>query len=170
MWGWEWLLHRQKSQGVKSQALPQKSQKHRQKIARWESAKVSHKRVFALLMPEIHSYEMAQMLQKPVFALPGCQRTSVNTLLCDTLALADQNSRSAPGITTVAPGRSWCKPSPEDHHVATACEHRERHARMPRHEAAIAALPFCDGLLKEAGPESARLHRDSSRALRLCKP
>ena len=32
---------------------------------------------------------MAQMLRKPVFALPGCQRTSVNTLLCDTLGLAD---------------------------------------------------------------------------------
>ena len=32
---------------------------------------------------------MAQMLQKPVFALPGCQRMSVNTLLCDTLGLAD---------------------------------------------------------------------------------
>ena len=58
---------------------------------RWESAKVSHKRVFALLTPEIHSYEMAQMLQKPVFALPGCQRTSVNTLLCDTLALAEKS-------------------------------------------------------------------------------
>ena len=28
---------------------------------------------------------------KPVFALPGCQRTSVNTLLCDTLGLADKN-------------------------------------------------------------------------------
>ena len=56
---------------------------------RWESAKVSHKRVFALLTPEIHNYEMAQMLQKPVFALPGCQRMSVNTLLCDTLGLAD---------------------------------------------------------------------------------
>ena len=55
----------------------------------WESAKVSHKSVFTLLTPEIHSYEMAQMLQKPVFALPGCQRMSVNTLLCDTLALAD---------------------------------------------------------------------------------
>ena len=55
----------------------------------WDSAKVSHKRVFAPLTPEIHSYEMAQVLQKPVFALPGCQRTSVNTLLCDTLALAD---------------------------------------------------------------------------------
>ena len=27
--------------------------------------------------------------KKPVFALPGCQRMSVNTLLCDTLALAD---------------------------------------------------------------------------------
>ena len=50
---------------------------------------MSHKRVFALLTPEIHSYEMAQMLQKPVFALPGCQRTSVNTLLCDTFALAE---------------------------------------------------------------------------------
>ena len=33
--------------------------------------------------------EMAQMLQKPLFALPGCQRTSVNTLLCDTLGLAE---------------------------------------------------------------------------------
>ena len=32
---------------------------------------------------------MAQMLQKPVFALPGCQHMSVNTLLCDTLGLAE---------------------------------------------------------------------------------
>ena len=55
----------------------------------WESAKVSHKRVFALLTPEIRSEKMTQMLQKPVFALPGCQRMSVNTLLCDTLALAE---------------------------------------------------------------------------------
>ena len=55
----------------------------------WESAKVSHKRVFALLTPEIRSEKMTHMLQKPVFALPGCQRMSVNTLLCDTLALAD---------------------------------------------------------------------------------
>ena len=31
--------------------------------------------------------EMIQMLQKPVFALPGCQQMSVNTLLCDTLGL-----------------------------------------------------------------------------------
>ena len=38
--------------------------------------------MFALLTPEIHSYETAQMLQKPVFALPGCQRMSVNTLSC----------------------------------------------------------------------------------------
>ena len=60
----------------------------------WENAKVSHKRVFALLTPEIHSYEMAQVLQKPVFALPGCQRMSVNTLLCDTLALADLTCRN----------------------------------------------------------------------------
>ena len=35
---------------------------------------------------------MAQMLQKPVFALPGCQRMSVNTLLCDTLGLADRDT------------------------------------------------------------------------------
>ena len=55
----------------------------------WESAKVSHKRVFALLTPEIRGWKTAQMLQKPVFALPGCQRTSVNTLLCDTLGLAE---------------------------------------------------------------------------------
>ena len=34
-------------------------------------------------------YEMAQMLQKPVFALPGCQRMSVNSLFCDTLGLAE---------------------------------------------------------------------------------
>ena len=59
------------------------------KFFKWESAKVSHKRVFALLTPEIRSSKMAQMLQKPVFALPGCQRMSVNTLLCDTLGLAD---------------------------------------------------------------------------------
>ena len=45
--------------------------------------------MFALLTPEIHSNEMAHMLQKPVFALPGCQRLSVNTLLCDTLGLAE---------------------------------------------------------------------------------
>ena len=34
--------------------------------------------------------KMAQMLRKTVFALPGCQQMSVNTLLCDTLGLADQ--------------------------------------------------------------------------------
>ena len=32
--------------------------------------------------------EMGKMLQKPVFALPGCQPISVNTLVCDTLGLA----------------------------------------------------------------------------------
>ena len=57
---------------------------------RWESAKVSHRRVFTLLTPEIPHPETAQMLQKPVFALLGCQPMSVNTLLCVTLALADQ--------------------------------------------------------------------------------
>ena len=30
----------------------------------WESTKASHKRVFALLTPEIHRYEMAQMPSK----------------------------------------------------------------------------------------------------------
>ena len=55
-----------------------------------ESAKVSHKRVFALLTPEKPQLEMAEMLQKPVFALPGCQLISVNTLLCDALGLADK--------------------------------------------------------------------------------
>ena len=65
----------------------------------WESAKVSHKRVFALLTPEICGYEMAQMLRKPVFALPGCQRMSVNTLLCDTLGFArNQYINNSPGI------------------------------------------------------------------------
>ena len=61
----------------------------------WGSAKVPHKRVFALLTPEVHSYEMAQMLQNPVFALPGCQRMSVNTLLCDALALAEISQRES---------------------------------------------------------------------------
>ena len=37
----------------------------------WESAKVSHKRVFALLTPEIHSYELTQMLQKTSVRAPG---------------------------------------------------------------------------------------------------
>ena len=54
----------------------------------WESAKVSHKRAFALSTPEKRQLDMAEMLQKPVFALPRCQPISVNTLLCDTLGLA----------------------------------------------------------------------------------
>ena len=37
----------------------------------WESTKVSHKSAFALLTPEIHSYEMAQMLQKNSVRAPG---------------------------------------------------------------------------------------------------
>ena len=41
--------------------------------------------------PEKPQLEMAKVLQKPVFALPGYQPISVNTLLCDTLGLADQN-------------------------------------------------------------------------------
>ena len=42
-----------------------------------------------LLTPEKPQLEMAKMLQKPVFALQGCQLVSVNTLLCDTLGLAE---------------------------------------------------------------------------------
>ena len=53
---------------------------------------MSDKRVFALSRPEIPQLEMANVLQNPVFALPGCQRISVNTLLCDTLGLADLKS------------------------------------------------------------------------------
>ena len=36
---------------------------------------------------------MAQMLQNPVFALLGCQRMSVNTLLCDILGLAEKRKK-----------------------------------------------------------------------------
>ena len=72
---------------------------------RWESAQVSHKRVFALLTTEKAPLDMAKMLQKPVFALLGCQRMSVNTLLCDTLTLAEKGppvhgSRSSREIDT----------------------------------------------------------------------
>ena len=44
--------------------------------------------VFALLRPEKLQLEMAEMLQNPVSSLPGCERISVNTLLCDPLGLA----------------------------------------------------------------------------------
>ena len=46
----------------------------------WESAKAGVRAI---------GYEMAQMLQNPVFELLGCQRMSVNTLLCDALGLAE---------------------------------------------------------------------------------
>ena len=73
----------------------EKERERERERERWESAKVSHKRVFALLTPETHSYEIApQMLPKPVFALPRCQRMSVNTLLCDTLGLAEERERA----------------------------------------------------------------------------
>ena len=45
---------------------------------RWESANVLHKRVFALLRGEKTQLDMAEVLQEPVFALPGCQQISVN--------------------------------------------------------------------------------------------
>ena len=57
----------------------------------WESAKVSHKRAFALLTPEEAPLDMAKMLQKASVRAPSCQRMSANTLLCDTLALADMS-------------------------------------------------------------------------------
>ena len=43
----------------------------------WERAKVSHKRVFTLLRGESPQLEMPLVLQKPVFALLGCQQISV---------------------------------------------------------------------------------------------
>ena len=39
--------------------------------------------------------DMAQMLQNRMVVLPGCQRMSVNTFLCDTLGLADHGLASA---------------------------------------------------------------------------
>ena len=53
-----------------------------------ERQSIAQKRVRAIEARN-SKLEMAQMLQEPVFALPGCQRMSVNTLLCDTLGLAD---------------------------------------------------------------------------------
>ena len=58
-------------------------------LVREPKCRTNLKRVFALLTPKIRSQKMAQMLQKPLFALLGCQRMSENTLLCDTLKLAD---------------------------------------------------------------------------------
>ena len=55
----------------------------------WESAKVSRKRVFALLRGEKPRLNVAKVMQEPVFALPGCQQISVNTGLCDALGLAE---------------------------------------------------------------------------------
>ena len=40
-------------------------------IVWWESAKVSHKRVFALSTTETHSHEMAQMPKKNSVRAPG---------------------------------------------------------------------------------------------------
>ena len=58
---------------------------HGERGTKWESTKVSHQRVFALLTPE-------KPHQKPVLALPDCQPISVNTLLCGTLGLAEYSS------------------------------------------------------------------------------
>ena len=55
----------------------------------WEKVKVFHKRAFARLTPEIRSCKWLKRCKKPVFVLPGCQRMCVNTLLCETLGLAD---------------------------------------------------------------------------------
>ena len=48
---------------------------------------MSHKRVFALLTPEKLQLKTAKCCKKPMFALPGGQPISVNTLLCDTSGL-----------------------------------------------------------------------------------
>ena len=95
----------------------------------WESTKVSHKRVFALLTPEIRGWKMAQMLQKPVFALPGCQRTSVNTLLCDTLGLADgcyatrvHLARELLVVLFISEPSDQLQEDPPSHMTARTCE------------------------------------------------
>ena len=46
--------------------------------------------------------EIARVLQKPLFALPGCQQISVNTLVCDTLGLAElQCHAMSPSISGI---------------------------------------------------------------------
>ena len=53
--------------------------------------------------------KMAQTLQKkPVFALPGCQRMTVNTLLCDTLGLAGITFFSFLGLFWSLFGHFFC--------------------------------------------------------------
>ena len=64
----------------------------------WESAKVSHKRAFALMTPEKSQLQTAKNAAKTVFALPGCQPISLNTLLCDTLGLAESSERLRPEL------------------------------------------------------------------------
>ena len=47
----------------------------------WESSEASHKKGVRAIDARNSQLDMAQVLQKPVFALPGCQRMSVNALL-----------------------------------------------------------------------------------------
>ena len=54
---------------------------------------------------------MAKMLQKPVFALPGCQPTSVKTLLCDTLGLAKVQQKT--GVYPYTLGAGSARPYPK---------------------------------------------------------
>ena len=78
---WPWKLQLQIANRWRSSIALFKSQCS---IA-WEIAKVSRKGVLALLTPKILQLQMAQVLQKPVFTLAGCQQMTANTRLCDIL-------------------------------------------------------------------------------------
>ena len=101
----------------------------------WESAKVSHKRVFALLTPEIPHLEMAQMLQKPVFALLGCQPMSVNTLLCDMILwgwLSLHFTVYAPSKFKKCLGNAWKSQTPFYQTPATSLTKSPSTPRFPK--------------------------------------
>ena len=56
---------------------------------------------------------MAQMQQKPVFALPDCQRMNVNTFLCDTLGLAEYVEHAINPGNAANTGRKTAKTQPK---------------------------------------------------------
>ena len=85
------------SRGVKKSLFrplpnPPKPWKNQRKHRMGERQSIAQKGVRAIDARN-SQLEMAQTLQKPVFALPGCHRTSASTLLCDTLGLADRNNQ-----------------------------------------------------------------------------
>ena len=77
--------------------LAQKGQKALKKHSLGERQSIAQKGVRAFDARNSWLENGSKMLQKPVFALPGCQRTSVNTLVCDTLGLADSLEHSEAG-------------------------------------------------------------------------